>query len=49
MATITIQDINARSFISEVDANELNEIHGGGPIRDFLHDVVDAVSDFFGW
>ncbi len=49
MATITIKDINAQSFMTEVDANELNDIYGGGRIRDALHNAVDAVCDFFGW
>ena len=49
MATITIKDINDQSFMTKVDANELNKIYGGGPIRELLHDIVDAVSDFFGW
>lgn len=49
MATITIKDINDLSFMTAVDANELNEISGGGKIRDGLHHAVDAVCDFFGW
>lgn len=49
MATITIKDINAQSFMTEVDANELNDICGGGLIRDLLHAIVDGICNSYGW
>ncbi|MDZ7955313.1 hypothetical protein [Nostoc sp. DedQUE09] len=48
MTTITIIDINEQSFMTEVDTNDLNEIHGGGPVRDWLHEKVDQICDFLG-
>jgi hypothetical protein len=47
MSTITIQDIKDQSLMTKVDANELNEIHGGGIIRDALHFLVDVICNYF--
>ncbi|MEA5558827.1 hypothetical protein [Nodularia spumigena] len=49
MAKIQIADLDqAQNLISLVDANELNEIYGGGKIARAIGLAVEAILTFFG-